>query len=1780
MATIDERIVKMRFDNNQFKSGITDTLSLLGKFKGAFNLGSSKQSVDDLQGSVSRFNLNPMTAGISAAQSSFSALGSMAFGVFASIGAKAASTGMEIANNLTMKPVMEGFQEYELKMGSIQTILANTQRHGTTLDDVTASLENLNDYADKTIYNFGDMTRNIGLFTNAGLELEESTSMIKGFSNAAAASGSNAQQAAGAAYQLSQGLSAGYLTAQDWISLTTAGMGNKNMQTDLIAIADAMGTFSEGNQTAQTATEDFKKSLAEGKWLTKDVMSKYLQTMAGDMDEAALKALGLNDEVIKTLQTNAKIGEESATKVRSLTQLMGGLQEVVGSSWAVTWELLFGDFEAATVLFTNISETIGPIIENFGNFRNAALEVWQSLGGRDAIIQGLGNAFRFLGELIKPAADAFREIFKLGSKPFMAGFKLNEISQGFKTFTESLKVSGEMASRIKDTFKGVFSIFSIAGQIIGAVAKVLFGLAGSSGGAVEGFLGITAAIGRFITKVDEALKNGTLLSQIVDFLSVSIDTLAGLFGAVTGGITEFLAGGEGSVGLFQRIGQAAGKAGEFISSFVDRIKDLLRNGMEKIAGLDWGAIMGAAISAGIGGLFLRLGKLIKDGFDVNIGGSIFEAAESLIKTAEGSFDSLSGIFDGLTSTLETMQNSLRADILVKIAIAVGIMALSLTMLAGIPAGDLAKATAAIAGLAAQLVGAMYVMSLIKPTDVVALQSLGSAMVLLATAVLILSHAVQNLGQLDLMSLAKGLGGVAAAMGIMVGAVKLLPDEKKILSSSAGMILMAVSMKVLASAVKDFAEIDIESMFKGLGGIAVALVILAGAVALMPEGGQMAATGAGLILVGAALKIIASVVEDLGSMSVETLGKGLITVGIALSMIAGAMHLMPKDMLVTAAALNLVAAALVVISGVIAMLGGLSLDQVLIGLIGIGGAMSILAVGLNAMQGSIAGAGALALAAFGLSMLAPALVMLSKLDVKGVATALGTLAGVFVVLGLGAIVLTPLLPIILGLAGALTLIGITVVAAGVGLTMLAGALVLLAGPASAGVDALAKLFNLIPQLLVKIAEGIVMFLASMAEQSLVLFEAMTTLITGVMDSILTAIINVAPKMGEAFVTVISTLLQAIITLTPQIVQAVVTLLMAVLQGMETVVPQFIQTFTVILMSFLQAVKTVGPMVISTMMTLILALVETVVDAVPQFVDAAMRLIIGFLDGVAAKIGDVVAAAVNLILSFAEGISSQIPVVVDRGFQMVIQLLNGIADAIRNNSEQVGAAAADLGLAIIQGIAGAIRGGVSVVVNAAKEMASNALSSAKAVLGIKSPSREFKKIGDYIAQGLAIGIDKNANKPVKASEKMAGLIVSKTDKAFSHIDDVADNKVPKLTDSYSKMSESIQGDSVETGRAINDSLNKPLEYAMVAGEKGSKLNLKEWAGVLKETIGMFTALKGAMDMVYAPDEDNSEEAAIAREEKRLQLENEILSLEDRRISIAKKQAELYEKRDKGEITPEELAREERRLQLERESLELSERKYKLSVAAFEKENGAKQGGNLMDGIRNGIAGGWPGITDMMNRGAGDLINNFKRMFGIHSPSRVMAAMGSYIVDGLAEGLGNNSAASQSMSALFGVLSTDVDAGMRIVSNALNSGFGPEPFGDILGNGAKQKMKDFSSVMSDELGGAQTRMRALKTEFDNVFDGNPVIAPVIDLTDFRRGMAEIDRMTSSGLGQARISASGAMDRFNGSLRGVEGIFNNPGKAVTFNQNNYSPKSLTVDEIYRKTNNQLDFLKGAFKP
>ena len=230
----------------------------------------------------------------------------------------AINAGKRIVKALTTDPIKTGFAEYETKMDAITTILTNTANKGSTMEDVTKVLDDLNRYADLTIYNFAEMTRNIGTFTAAGVGLEDSAIAIKGIANLAAGVGSTSRQAATAMYQLSQALAAGSVKLQDWNSVVNAGMGGQLFQNALRQTAKEMGI-------AVDTSKSFRESLQDG-WITSEVLINTLKKFA--QDETLLKA---------------------ATQVKTFTQLIDTMKESMQSGWAQSWEYIIGNKDEATV---------------------------------------------------------------------------------------------------------------------------------------------------------------------------------------------------------------------------------------------------------------------------------------------------------------------------------------------------------------------------------------------------------------------------------------------------------------------------------------------------------------------------------------------------------------------------------------------------------------------------------------------------------------------------------------------------------------------------------------------------------------------------------------------------------------------------------------------------------------------------------------------------------------------------------------------------------------------------------------------------------------------------------------------------------------------------------------------------------------------------------------------------------------------------------------------------------------------------------------------------------------------------------------------------------------------------------------------------------------------------------------------------------------------------------------------------------------------------------------
>jgi tape measure domain-containing protein len=386
----------MRFDNAQFEKNVQTSMSTLDKLKAKLNFNGVSKGLEDVGNATKKLEFSGVTSGIETVQAKLSAMEVIGVTALANITNSAVNAGKRIASAITIDPVRDGFNEYETQMNAVQTILANTQKEGTNVKQVNAALDQLNTYADKTIYNFTEMTRNIGTFTAAGVKLDASVSAIQGIANLAAVSGSTSQQASTAMYQLSQALASGTVKLMDWNSVVNAGMGGQVFQDALIRTSEKLGT---GAQAYIDAAGSFRESLSKG-WLTTDVLTETLDmfSTAADTEEEYAAAIqkfvneGYSEEQAVDMANMAKTAGEAATKVKTFTQLIGTLKEALGSGWTTTWRLIIGDFEEAKELWTNVSDVLSKLINNASEARNKLVEGVMSFNPFTNMLNKLENS--------------------------------------------------------------------------------------------------------------------------------------------------------------------------------------------------------------------------------------------------------------------------------------------------------------------------------------------------------------------------------------------------------------------------------------------------------------------------------------------------------------------------------------------------------------------------------------------------------------------------------------------------------------------------------------------------------------------------------------------------------------------------------------------------------------------------------------------------------------------------------------------------------------------------------------------------------------------------------------------------------------------------------------------------------------------------------------------------------------------------------------------------------------------------------------------------------------------------------------------------------------------------------------------------------------------------------------------------------------------------------------------------------------------------------------------
>lgn len=1108
---IDEKIVVMKLDNSDFKRKALDTTGLMGKLKDSLNripgvnLGKTVTDLNGINAAVGNTNLGGLSTAIQGVGTQFSAMSVIATTALATIVNKAVNAGTSLAKSLSMDQVTSGFQEYELKMGSIQTILANTSKHGTTLKDVTRNFEELNTYADKTIYSFGDMTKNIGLFTNAGLKLDESTSMIKGFSNMAAASGTNSERAAGAAYQLSQGLSSGYIMTMDWMSLTNAGMGNDNMKNDLIALGQEMGTL---DRTTDDTLKNWKEALSDDKWLTTDVMSTYLQTMAGDIGKAELLTLGLSEAQADLMINNAKMGEDAATKVRTFTQLMDTLKESIGSGWATTFETVLGDFNEATELFSKISGNLGEAVGKSNDARNNFLKTVANGDGFTNIFEGFMNATKPVVQILSLIKTAFRMVF-----PPTSAANVIKITEAFKKFTEGLLLGPAAITQLTNIFRGLFSIFSTAWEIVKRLTAAFVNLIPEGSGG--GILDIIEKVANMSTAFNKSVKEGNGLTDFIDGMGKAFGKVGDFLGTIGAGVKDF----SGTLG----------KAIDWIKDKLAPVGDYIKEAMG-------GSIGDEAVGAGVLVALFAIIKKIQGFFD----GGEFTIFESLGEMVDGIKDTFGGIGDAVNN----FATSIKYVNLILIAVAIGILAASLKILEGIDAEDIGKGITALALALGVMIAGMVLMSKFNVTGGI---TAAITLIALAAAVTIMASALKKISDLDPKELATGIGGLAAIVAsLSLALIAISKFGGKISVGSIQLLALAGAVIILAQAVKTMSEIKPGELFTAIGALALIFASLALFLKVVDKTKFNIGSALGILVIAAAIKVMVSGINDIALIKVENLVKGLATITLILAAIA----LFAKvaggpQMALAGVGLLLVAAGINALVGPITSFSKMSWEELAKGMAAMAVSLAILAGAAYLMTGGIVGALGVVAMAYALQMLVVPIEAFGKMTWGQIGKGLGTVALALALVAAAAVLLTPAVPSMLAFGAAVLLIGVAMLAAGLGMSLFGAGLITLAtltaGSVAAIVSALSLLIAGLGTLIIQVVDFVVKIGLALLDGLAALIPRLVEVGWQIVMAIVTGLDKNMPQLIEKGGSMIVKFLNGMSEQLPQIVAAAANLM---------------------------------------------------------------------------------------------------------------------------------------------------------------------------------------------------------------------------------------------------------------------------------------------------------------------------------------------------------------------------------------------------------------------------------------------------------------------------------------------------------------------------------------------------------------------------------------------------------------------------------------------------------------
>lgn len=1469
-VAVDDRIVRFSVDDSSLVKKGPSVVNMLGKMKEALNFSHSAKGLQDIEKAAKKINWESMASGAEVFTNKISALSIIGITTIQRYTNQALQAVENFAKELTTRPIFTGFSEYEIKMDAIQTILTNTAKAGTTLDDVNRVLGDLNQYADLTIYNFAEMTRNIGTFTAAGIGLEDAAAAIKGLSNVAAASGVNSTKAANAMYQLSQGMAAGSIRLTDWMSLESANMNSQLFQDSLIETARVHG-ISIDKMIKKNGS--FRLSLQEG-WLTTDIMAETLQKFTGDLTDEQLRAIGYSEKQIASIQETAKRAVAAATEVKTVTQLIDTMKESVQSGWATSWEYIIGDKEQATETLTSIKDAFDAMLAPSTEARNNALKIWNELGGRDAAIEGFVNIFTGIKTVVDSIAGVVDNIL-----PDIDGYDLVAFSKGFEQVTRVFKMSGDTAIDLEKTLDGLGVVLKFIGRGVMTALSPLKTFGNAIGGLLSSLLSFTAVLGGWLSGFDKAVDKSRYLSENVGSIYDGFKLMFGAFKSayvpnisfdldlrfegvqnmiksasnalatfrtnLDNGVQEFKTNAKSTAsnaaaamlsgvstvvkwieGALTSIGNGLAAVGSGIKAVGDGIFGFVRGTSDSFHRLvnvfseAWSvdAIRDITLSA----ILLGISKGIKKGFEgmkavITGFGDILKAAIDTFGSVSGAIKDVSDAIKTVGDSIKSFNKSIKARTLLTMAAAIAILAGSMVLLSYVNPDNFVLSFAAVTAFLTELT---LVMQSLDKLDGSGIGAATVGLVLLSSAVAIMAAAVSSISKnVDNSNMLAVLGSLVAIVVGLVGAAvtisKYVSNPGQLIATSIGLIIIASAFKAMSKAIEAFGAMDPTTLTNGLKGLGlmlaeVALFIRTAKLDQFKQGKKV------ITEIAISLLIMVGAVAILGNMQVDKLVVGLasvaallVSLGIAVSLMKNAnMSKVGPTVLAMALALNMLLIP-------IAALGSMDTNKLTQGLAAMGVIILGLTVALVALGaankyiGSFTGvAVALIALSVALNLLIAPIVILGSIPLEVLKVGLIAIASAMGILIVSAALLAPLTVSLLAVAGALALFGLSVLGIGSGISALAGAFLKLAGITALGATAVVTA-------LTTIIGGLVLIIPQILGK---LGEGIVSMITAIAISIVDNAGILLDKLGVFLDKVLTWLVQHAPAVFDIVVVLVLQLLLTIILALDKYAPLLVDAFVSMVINVIDSMANT----IRENSQKIFAAIRNLMSAIIEFVLVVIAELLRLIPGAGEELSDTVLGWKDKVQEYLapESMEEMAEDAVDgleKGFKDGVDDVGDAADTIAKEIEDAMSGLPDslksTGENAGEGLAKGLLGKKGSIKAAAIDVAGTVENAANERLQVRSPARTMIRTGKFAGEGLAIGLLSFVGKVSDAGHKVGDATIKAVEDSIKTVWDILNGDLdlsPRIVPVVDMSN--VRNSAAYINRALR--LNRPLAVSTVS------------------------------------------------------------------------------------------------------------------------------------------------------------------------------------------------------------------------------------------------------------------------------------------------------------------------------------------------------------------------------